>query len=52
LRLIEERDVAQVKLLLNRYLSNFEFAPNFEEEDVRHWFLNRPGVVWAYVVEV
>lgn len=52
LRLIEERDVAQVKQLLNRYLNGFEFAPNFEEEDVRHWFLSRPGVVWGYVVEV
>ncbi|KAG0047847.1 glycylpeptide N-tetradecanoyltransferase [Gryganskiella cystojenkinii] len=51
LRLIEERDVVQVKDLLNRYLSGFDFAPNFEEADIRHWFLSRPGVVWGYVVE-
>ncbi|KAG0233115.1 glycylpeptide N-tetradecanoyltransferase [Actinomortierella wolfii] len=51
LRPLEEKDVAQVAALLNRYLANCEFAPHFEEEDVRHWLISRPGVVWGYVVE-
>ncbi|KAG0261971.1 glycylpeptide N-tetradecanoyltransferase [Actinomortierella ambigua] len=51
LRPMEEKDVGQVARLLNTYLANCEFAPHFEEEDVRHWLISRPGVVWGYVVE-
>ncbi|KAF9091754.1 Glycylpeptide N-tetradecanoyltransferase 2 [Mortierella sp. AM989] len=51
LRPIEEKDVNAVANLLNRYLSNCDLAPHFEEADVRHWLIGRPGVVWGYVVE-
>ncbi|KAF9169989.1 glycylpeptide N-tetradecanoyltransferase [Mortierella sp. AD011] len=51
LRAMEEKDVNGVAKLLNKYLSNCELAPHFEEADVRHWLISRPGVVWGYVVE-
>ncbi|KAF8949879.1 Glycylpeptide N-tetradecanoyltransferase 2, partial [Entomortierella lignicola] len=51
LRPIEEKDVNAVAKLLNKYLANCELAPHFEDADVRHWLISRPGVVWGYVVE-
>jgi glycylpeptide N-tetradecanoyltransferase len=52
LRPLEEKDVTAVTHLLNKYMSHFDLAPHFEEADVRHWLITRPGVVWGYVVEV
>ncbi|KAK3821070.1 MAG: acyl-CoA N-acyltransferase, partial [Benniella sp.] len=51
LRPLEEKDVTAVTHLLNKYMSHFDLAPHFEEADVRHWLITRPGVVWGYVVE-
>ncbi|KAG0010501.1 glycylpeptide N-tetradecanoyltransferase [Podila clonocystis] len=51
LRPMEEKDVATVSKLMNKYMSTFEIAPHFGEADVRHWLIPRAGVVWAYVVE-
>ncbi|KAF9962053.1 glycylpeptide N-tetradecanoyltransferase [Modicella reniformis] len=51
LRPMEEKDVGAVTQLINKYLSHFELAPHFEEADVRHWLISRPGVVWGFVVE-
>ncbi|KAF9437522.1 glycylpeptide N-tetradecanoyltransferase [Entomortierella beljakovae] len=51
LRPMEEKDVGEVAALLNKYLADTELAPHFEEADVRHWLISRPGVVWGYVVE-
>ncbi|KAI7821096.1 acyl-CoA N-acyltransferase [Gamsiella multidivaricata] len=51
LRPMEERDVKAVATMMNKYMSLFELAPHFEEADVRHWIITRPGVVWGYVVE-
>ncbi|KAF9428520.1 glycylpeptide N-tetradecanoyltransferase [Podila epigama] len=51
LRLMEEKDVAAVSKLMNKYQANFDISPHFGEEDVRHWLISRPGVVWGYVVE-
>ncbi|TIA74414.1 hypothetical protein E3P77_00885 [Wallemia ichthyophaga] len=64
-REMEEKDVAGVTALLKAYLSRFELAPIFSQEEVRHTFLSGRGegeyidgkpmrekqVVWAYVVE-
>jgi glycylpeptide N-tetradecanoyltransferase len=52
LRAMEEKDVAAVAALMNKYSAHFNVAPHFQEADVRHWLISRPGVVWGYVVEV
>lgn len=52
LREMRLEDVPQVRVLLNKYLSRFDFAPVFEtDEDVKHWILPHEKVVWSYVVE-
>ncbi|KAF8924855.1 type II N-myristoyltransferase [Dissophora ornata] len=51
LRAMEEKDVKAVATLMNKYMSHFDLAPHFEEVDVRHWLISRPGVVWGYVIE-
>lgn len=52
LREMREQDASQVRVLLNKYLSRFDFAPVFEtDEDVKHWILPHEKVVWSYVVE-
>ena len=53
LREMEEKDVPQVRELLNTYLNRFDMAPVFEtDDDVKHWILPHKDVVWSYVVEV
>ncbi|KAI8877033.1 N-myristoyl transferase [Backusella circina FSU 941] len=52
LRQMEERDVPEVRVLLNKYLDRFDIAPVYEtDEDVKHWILPHKNVVWSYVVE-
>jgi glycylpeptide N-tetradecanoyltransferase len=57
LRPFEEKDIGQVKVLLNRYLKRFDMAQDFSAEDVDHWLLHKDGnnkpdqVVWTYVAE-
>lgn len=52
-REMQQKDVPQVRALLNKYLDRFDFAPQFEtDKDVEHWVLPHKGVVWSYVVEV
>lgn len=52
LREMREEDASQVRVLLNKYLARFDFAPVFEtDEDVKHWILPHEKVVWSYVVE-
>lgn len=38
----------QVLALLSEYLKQFLFAPHFEEQDIRHWFLPAP-LPWVSV---
>lgn len=53
LREMHRKDVPAVRVLLNAYLTRFDFAPHFEtDEDVSHWILPHDEVVWSYVVEV
>lgn len=58
LRLMKQEDVAEVKVLLDKYLARFDMAPIFTEEELGHWFLHNGGekdedrVIWTYVVEV
>jgi glycylpeptide N-tetradecanoyltransferase len=52
LRELREDDVPQVATLLRTYLSRFDLAPNWTDEEVRHTFLSGEGkVTWTYVVE-
>jgi len=51
-RPMQEKDVPEVTELLSNYLKTFKYTPIFNEEEVRHWFLPRKGVVAAFVREV
>ncbi|KAL0934832.1 glycylpeptide n-tetradecanoyltransferase [Colletotrichum truncatum] len=55
LRELQEKDIPQASALLNKYLSRFDMAPEFSEEEFKHWFLHKKEageqVIWTYVVE-
>lgn len=44
-----ESDVIQVMGLLNDYLANRKVHIVFNEDEIRHFFLPRKGVVYSYV---
>ena len=51
LRKMEEVDVREVTLLLNKYLlENYKIHAIFNEKEVAHWLLPRKGVVNTYVI--
>jgi len=50
-RPLEQKDIKQAYQLLNKYLSQFDLTPCFDEEDFCHWFFPRPGIVDCFVVE-
>lgn len=49
-RQLNEADVPQAHKLLCGYLKSFKLVPEFTEEEFKHWFLPRQGIVSAYVV--
>jgi len=49
LRPMVESDVIQVMGLLNDYLANRKVHIVFNEDEIRHFFLPRKGVVYSYV---
>ena len=49
LRPMREQDVPQVTNLLNTYLNERKVRIHFSEEEVRHFFVPRDKVVYAYV---
>jgi len=51
-RALTSADVTKAFNLLASYLARFELSPIFTEDEFRHWFLPRKGIVDAYVVEV
>jgi glycylpeptide N-tetradecanoyltransferase len=51
-RSMTEADVPEVTVKLNEYLSQYKFSQVFDEPQVAHWFLPRPGIVGSYVLEV
>ncbi|KAF5518655.1 Glycylpeptide N-tetradecanoyltransferase [Colletotrichum aenigma] len=56
LRELQERDIEQASVLLDKYLARFDMAPQFSREEFKHWFLHdkeKGGeqVIWTYVVE-
>jgi glycylpeptide N-tetradecanoyltransferase len=44
-------DIPVVTVMLERTLSPLRVRPVFDEADVMHWMLPRPGVIYSYVVE-
>jgi glycylpeptide N-tetradecanoyltransferase len=50
-RAMAPADVPEVTVKLNQYLSKFKIAQVFNEQEVAHWFLPRPGIVGSYVVQ-
>jgi glycylpeptide N-tetradecanoyltransferase len=49
IRQMTDADVPHVHRLLTDYLSKFSLVPLFTEEEVRHWLVPRPEVMYAYV---
>lgn len=39
-------------LCISQYLQRFDLTVVFTEEDFRHWFVPRAGIIDSYVVEV
>uniref|UniRef100_A0A1B6DI98 Glycylpeptide N-tetradecanoyltransferase n=1 Tax=Clastoptera arizonana TaxID=38151 RepID=A0A1B6DI98_9HEMI len=44
-------NLSKAHQLLAQYLTRFDLAPVFTEEEFRHWFLPQPGIVDSFVVE-
>lgn len=40
---MQEQDVAQVGVLLRRYLERFQVAPVYDDDEIRHWLLSGAG---------
>lgn len=51
LREMKTKDIGPVTKLLTDYLKKFDLHLKFTQEDVKHWFIPRPNVVYTYVVE-
>ena len=50
IRPMERKDVKQVKSLLSEYLKNFDIYFQYNKEEIAHFFLPRPNVIYSYVV--
>lgn len=44
-------DLCRAHKLVAEYLTRFDLAPAFSEEDFRHWFLPQAGIVDSFVVD-
>lgn len=51
MRQLEERDIPEATILLDNYLKKFGLHQSYDEEEFKHWFLSREGVVYTFVVE-
>ncbi|KAJ3341085.1 glycylpeptide N-tetradecanoyltransferase [Gonapodya sp. JEL0774] len=50
-RKMEKKDIKRVREMVEGYLSRFELAQEWSDDEVEHWFLPRDGVVGSFVVE-
>lgn len=50
-RPLKESDIPQAHKLLGEYLIDFNLIPVFTEDEFRHWFSPRGGIISAFVVE-
>ncbi|EGR30518.1 n-myristoyltransferase 2, putative [Ichthyophthirius multifiliis] len=51
LREMKKKDIGQVTVLLNTYLKKFSLYNVFTEEDIKHYMIPIPNVIYSYVVE-
>ncbi|XP_059173165.1 glycylpeptide N-tetradecanoyltransferase 2-like [Physella acuta] len=50
-RKLQPDDVPQAYKLLTSFMQRYQLAPLFNEEEFRHWFIPREGIINSYVVE-
>lgn len=48
-RLMEDKDVNDVYLLLDKYLKKYKVHGYYSKEEVAHWFLPRKNVIYSFV---
>lgn len=51
-RPIQIKDIDQVEILLNKYLSQFKIHIIFQKHEIEHIFISKPFIVSSYVVEI
>jgi|EP00927_Polykrikos_kofoidii_P025390 glycylpeptide N-tetradecanoyltransferase len=51
MRMMREDDSQRVFELVSAYLKKFPLHPEFDREELAHWIVPRPGVVYSYVRE-
>ena len=51
IRPLAKKDVPAACKLLTKHLKQYQLAASFDEAEFEHWFLERPGVVYSYVIE-
>merc|ERR1719253_252920 len=51
IRPLEDRDVPAAAAMLRKYLTKFQLHQHFSDDEFRHWFSPREGVVNCFVVE-
>eukprot|EP00406_Dinophysis_acuminata_P010340 CAMPEP_0179234854 /NCGR_PEP_ID=MMETSP0797-20121207/13104_1 /TAXON_ID=47934 /ORGANISM="Dinophysis acuminata, Strain DAEP01" /LENGTH=488 /DNA_ID=CAMNT_0020942047 /DNA_START=111 /DNA_END=1577 /DNA_ORIENTATION=- len=52
MRQMEQKDIPRVAELVIGHLKKFPLHPEFHADEVGHWMLPRPGVVYSYVREL
>lgn len=50
-RRIQPKDMTKAHALLETYLKQFSLTPTFSQEEFRHWFTPREGVMDCFIVE-
>ncbi|KAH9520312.1 Glycylpeptide N-tetradecanoyltransferase 2 [Bulinus truncatus] len=50
-RKLTPSDVPEAYQLLKKFMHRYDLAPLFTEEEFRHWFIPRDGIINSYVVE-
>lgn len=50
-RKMTDKDIPAAHKLLLKYLEKFSLAPVFSQDEFRHWFSNRDGVMSSFVVQ-
>lgn len=51
MRKLQDKDIEQVTIILNKYLNKFDLHTIFTEEDVIHWFIPKERIIYSYVLE-
>ena len=51
IRPMEARDIPAVTKLLSDYLSNKDVYPEYNEDEIKHWFMPKENIVYSFVVQ-